>query len=482
MKRFPAWVTAAAVMLAACVSPPPLDRPVLLQSAPLAKPEPCCVTDTAWPARQWWKAMNDAQLDALIEQALRTAPDLQVAQARITAAHAATGLNRASTGLQAAASADVSRQRLSDDGLISAGLIGFHWYNQDDADLRLSWDLDFWGRERARIEASVDRERATQAERQAAELVVVASLTLAYLDWQTAAAQLEVTRNWLDNLIARQALQTQRIAAGIDAPETLDALDLAVAQIAESRSQVAQLQDQHRLAIAALTGLAPDALPELQARPFRLDDALLPADAAIGLIARRPDIVAERWRVEAALEDVRQARAGYYPDVSLNALAGLSSIQLSKLFNAANLVPSFGAAVYLPIFDIRNVRARHGVSRAQLELAVAEYNASIVTAAQEVSAQMSTLHYLDERCQALDSRIGVLERLDAIATAQGSQGLTDARSENEAHAEILSARIDAMRLQAEKSLANLRLIKALGGGVAIDPAPPETNGTDEKLR
>ena len=139
------------------------------------------------------------------------------------------------------------------------------------------------------------------------------------------------------------------------------------------------------MALAALLGKSPEELPQLLPAPLPRLPASLPPNLSLDLIARRPDITASRWRVEAARENLVTARAEYYPDVSITALAGLSSMQIGRLLEGGSAVPAITAAIHLPLFDsgLRSARSTH--AQAQIVAAVASYQETVVAAANDVA-------------------------------------------------------------------------------------------------
>jgi multidrug efflux system outer membrane protein len=452
-------------MLGGCVTAPHDSVPPLLSHAPLEANHEQAPGGFSWPASAWWKEFGDPQLDALIRQALLSAPSLRTAQARIAAAAAAAKLRMADSGTRLGASAGVNRQRLSDDSLISPRLIGFQYYSQADAGLHLDFDLDWWGRERAGIAAALNRAQAAQAERKEAELLLVSAVTSNYLAWQTEGRRLAIARELVATLKAEHELQEMRVAQGIEAADMLEATAMEQAQADDQVTILTGSVALRRLVIASLSGLAPDQL-RLDAQGRAVVPYLeQPADAGVGLLSRRPDIVASRWRVEAQTQGVAEARAGYYPDIRLSALGGLSSTELSNFFRAGNRVVSAGAVLYLPIFDAGRVKARYGVQHAELELAIASYNETVVAAAQEVAAQILNGQGLPKHHRYALQRLAAARSLQKAAEDKARQGITDDRARLEAAAEVLRLQDAALQAESEVIQARIALIKSLGGGV-----------------
>ncbi|CAG1772457.1 partial Outer membrane protein OprM, partial [uncultured bacterium] len=193
-------------------------------------------------------------------------------------------------------------------------------------------------------------------------------------------------------------------------------------------------------------------------------DQHLPDAVGIDLIARRPDIAAARWRVEAALRQTDQVRAQFYPDISLGGMIGLQSLDFDKLFSAGSRTLGFGPALHLPLFERAQLKAAWGVSKAQLEAAAAQYDASVVNAARDVATQALLLEQTRARRSERQLQLDAARSLQQLADARSRQGLTDARAELLAQTEVLQQRDALATLDAQSISNRIGLIKALGGG------------------
>jgi len=205
-------------------------------------------------------------------------------------------------------------------------------------------------------------------------------------------------------------------------------------------------------------------VPALTAKPLPTTEGGLPENASVDLLARRPDIAASRWRVEAALRHVDQARAEFYPDVSISALVGLSSIDMDKVFTGGSRVFNVGPAVHLPIFEGGRIKARFGASQAQLDAAAAQYDSVVVAAAQEAATQALTAQQIEARRRERATQVAASESLQQTASARSRRGIGDDRSVLTAEAEVLQQRDAATALHAQAISSEIALTKALGGG------------------
>ncbi len=441
---------------------PPKPQPVTLpDEAPLSDVPGAGGT---WPAPQWWTQYRDPTLDRLIEMALASSPTLATAHARFESARQSVRIASAASGARLQASGDFSRQRLSDNGLFPPELLGFDWYNLADLGLQATYTFDWWGKQRDAIGAAMDEAHASQADRSASALMLASSVADTYFGWQADESRLTLARE-TESVVARErAITAARIGAELDPKDELRRADTALAAV---REQIAALEGSARLrvvALAALVGRSAAELPTLAAKPLPGISPALPDDVRIDLIARRADITASRWRVEAAEKSRESARAEFFPDVSINALVGVQSIDVTTLINYGSRVPTASAAIHLPLFDAGRLKARYGASQAAVDSAAASYRETVVAAARDVATQASTLAQLaaqrTQRAVELDAAL----ELKASAAARVRQGVADSRTELAAAQSLIEQRDALVQLDAASVSADIGLKRALGGG------------------
>jgi len=469
--RRAAFAPAMAVALAGCAIPAKLQPPPLRDDVPLAGLE--APTRAGWPEAEWWRQYNDPQLDDLIARAMKGSPDLAQAMSRVDTAQQSIRIAAAQAGLSINGSAQVTRQRLSEHGLIPSRFLGFTWYNQADLGVQAQYDFDWWGKKRSAIESAVDQAHAAEAQRSAAALTIQNAVADTYFGWLADQARIEVARQQVENQDQFTHVTDLRVRQGVDLP---DDAQKARAQQAASREMLVALEGSAKIrlaALASLLGIAPADMPALQPHALPAIDDGLPANVGIDLIARRPDIAASRWQVESALKQTDLARAQFFPDISISAMAGLSSIDLDKLFNASSRVFALSPALHLPIFNNGLLQANFRASKAQLDTAVAQYNSTVLAAARDVSVQSLTAQQLVARRKEQAVQIAANERLLTNAQARARQGVRDIRESLGAKGQLLQQRDDALTLQAQSLSTDLSLIKALGGGYRM---PDSANG------
>jgi len=254
------------------------------------------------------------------------------------------------------------------------------------------------------------------------------------------------------------------VHADLDSADELNNADLA---LAAAREQIAMLEGSAKLRVvelAALVGRPVSDLPPLSPKPLPSFPGALPDNVKIDLISRRADITASRWRVEAAERSLASARADFFPDVSVNALLGVSSIDMGKLLEYGSRVPQVTAAIHLPIFDAGKLKARYGGAQAAIDSAVSNYQDTVISAAREVATQATTRAQIEAQRTQRAKQVEATLRMKKAAAARVRQGLNDSRSELMATESWIDQRDGLLQLDSAALSADIALQRALGGG------------------
>ena len=428
------------------------------------------LTAATWPAADWWRRFGDPQLDTLIAEALAGNPGMASARARIDRAVALAASSGAALAPQANASANITRQRYSSNGIFPPPIAGA-WYTQTDLAASFSYEFDLWGRNRAAYDAALGQARAAEVDAYAVRLLLASGVARAYAQLGRSFDQLNLAQDSLKQRQAMFDLTRQRVAAGLDSQVDLKQ---AEGSIPAARQRIAQIQEEIALGrnlLAALLGKGPDrglaiTRPQLQQQPIALP-SVLPAD----LLGRRPDVVALRWRVESARRDIDAAKGQFYPNVNLSALVGLQSISFARLLNARSEDPSFGPALRLPLFDGGRLRANLAAKDADYDLAVEQYNQTLVDAMREVVDQLASLRSVAAQRAELERRLAAARDAYALATERYRAGVASYLQVLAAETPLLEQKNLRANLRARELELSINLIRALGGGFKdVQPA------------
>jgi multidrug efflux system outer membrane protein len=452
-------------LLAGCISvPADTAKPANLDLAARAQHAPdITLPADAWPAEQWWLDYGDPQLNALIARSLRDNPSLAVVQARVASAGARLASERANEGVSAGLDTGVNRQRYSANGFFPEPL-GGNYFNDFSVQARASYDFDWWGKHRSLIAAALGEANARQAESAQARQTLAASVAQSYFRLQ----MLWARQDNVNALISLQreliAGRKQRIAHGLANADVLRNAELDLGTLQEQAARFDTQALREREALRALAGGDAQALSDLARFKPAPGVNALPRELGMELLARRPDLQAARWRVEAQLGRVAAGEAAFRPDINLMAGFGLDAVSLGKLLRWPSRTPFLGATLDLPLFDSGRLNAQLGIARSGRNELVAEYNEAVLNAVREVAQEGATLQGLDKEAQAHALALDASRKLAASAEARMKRGLLERAGVLQAKMTVLRQQDTDLQLIDARLQTQVALMKALGGG------------------
>jgi NodT family efflux transporter outer membrane factor (OMF) lipoprotein len=430
-----------------------------------------------WPAPDWVDQFGDAQLKALIDEALKDSPTIAQAQARIASAEAYADAAKASTLPQVNASYSLKREQFSGTTVVPPPARG-GYRTENTGLLSASYDLDLWGKNREAWQSQVSEAQASKADAEAVKLTLSTAIARSYNEL----ARLYLLRDIAQNEVARRqqidGITARRIATGLD---TEVERKTAQANLATSQAALKAIDGNiltTRYELAALLGAGPDRGLSITRPTLGVgDDVRLPDNLPANLVSRRPDIVAARWRVDSLMHGVKEAKAEFYPDINLSAAAGFDAFGFGQFLNAASRTISAGPAISLPIFDAGALRAQLKGRYADFDYAVATYNQTLIHALTDVATDLAQIRSADGQLVDAQAAEQDADGADQLAMTQYKAGLTNQLT-------VLNA--DVTALDAEKAVANLKMSRrdeqielaaALGGGY-VDTSAASTDRAD----
>ncbi|HZR36720.1 MAG TPA: efflux transporter outer membrane subunit [Nevskia sp.] len=420
--------------------------------------------DAAWPTDSWWRAYGDAQLDRLVAQAVAGNPSLRSARARVEQAAGLAAVARAGTLPRVDAASELTRT-YGTHAAFPIDTREAYTYWENTALLKISYDLDLWGKDRAASQSALDSLHAAEVEARAAQLALASAVTQGYVQLaaqyllrDVAEANLQRQRKVLD--IARRRYQAG-LGTQLEITQASTVLPDSQAQIERIDESIALLRNQ----LAALMGRGPGEGERIARPALRLEHGLeLPARLPAGLLGHRPDIVAQRWRVEAAAQQIKAAKAGFYPDVNLVAAGGVASFGFSRMFTGDKATGEFGPAISLPIFEGGRLRGNLRAQSAAYDVAVEAYNSAVIGAFHEVADQVTSLRSLARQLELTEAALASARTAEDQAEQGFRAGLTDYLSVLNTQAELLVQQRNRAQIVARQLEAHAALMKALGGG------------------
>jgi len=460
------WGALLALSLTGCSSPGPNGAALKTTSALTLQLPTISTTELT---SNWWESLGDPQLNHLITLALQSNPSLATAQLRVRRMQALAGQTQAAGLPQANAGADFTRQRFSAHGLFPKPIAGNTWDN-DTLQGTISWSPDLWGQHAAELASALDQAQASQADAAVAATGLASQIAKSYVALARLVAQSDIAVRTLQQRQAQQRLIAQRFAAGLDTQTEQTQSD---GNVSDAQSQIEALQEQITLVrhqLAVLSGQAPQTLTALSPQFNALELDAVPAVLGADLLGRRPDIVASRWRVEAASQDVRVARTQFYPNLNLSAFIGFNALGVSRLFNADSLQLGVSPALRLPLFDGGRLQAQLTGKQAELDMAVSQYNFTVLEAVKESADAISSDQSLRRQAELQTAALESAQKNHALAHQRFDAGLGNQLNVLSAETAVLLQSRARVELRARQLDNRINLMKALGGGWREDSA------------
>lgn len=468
LHRYRRWILPAACLLslAGCAQIPALDK--ALEAKPveqLGTSVSFAAPAAAWPDRDWWRAYGDAQLDALIDEALREAPSLAVAQARLRQVEAMTQIAGAPLLPEVTGNASLTQDKQSYNYLIPQAALPQGWHGYGQATLNFSWELDFWGKNRSALAAAISEQQAANAEMAQTRLVLSTSVASAYAELfhlftvrDTAAAALALRAKTV-------GLFRERHKFGL---ETLASVRQVEARQAAAEAQLLTIDELialQRNGIAALLGAGPDRGLAINRPSGRFAGSKgLPPNLGLELLGRRPDIVAARLRTEAAAKRIDQQKAGFYPSVNLMAFVGVQSLGIGNLSKSGSDLGSVGPAISLPIFNTQRLQGQLRGAHAEYDAAVSIYNATLSNALREVADAATSRKFLDGELAASRATVAAAAEAHDMVSKRYKGALATYLDVLSAEDQLISAERGLADIETRAMVLDVALVRALGGG------------------
>ena len=454
--------------LAACAPLPVKDAPPTFAAARTAD----LVADAAASAPTTGTApvlgdYGDAQLTHLVALALQDSPTMAIAQARVRQADAAAGETESAAGASLALDGQATREHYPEHSLYPPPIAG-STRTSGHAALDFSYDFDFWGRNRNALDAALGQSAAARADAQAAAATLAAGIAKTYFQWQALDQHLRIAHEVETQRKALVEREARLVRAGLAPGAQLAPLN---ADVDAPRQNIVQLETQRAQTgrqLQALVGV--HALPALQPAPLPAPAAIETADLRLDLLAHRPEVAAARDRVQAALKEVDSQRAAFYPDISISALAGFDSIQLTTLLHRSNRETGITPAIHLPIFDAGRLRAGLDARRADVALAVAQYDQAVQQAVGDVNDATVRLQGAQREAAPLAGQRNGRERDLASATLREKAGLIDGHERLVDQLVLTALQDQEVNLRLQTLVARIDLDHALGGALPASPA------------
>jgi multidrug efflux system outer membrane protein len=417
----------------------------------------------------WWKAYGDPVLDQMIDEALVHNLDLRRAIARVNEARAALGVTSADQYPGVSANASASRNRASTDTILPVPPGVDPKYSDYRVTLNASYEIDFWGKYRRATEAARAEMLGSQFNREAVRLALVTDVARGYFGLRALDAQVAITRRTVSTRQASTALQRMRFEAGVASEFDLRQFEAEAAQAQALLPTIEAQAARQETALAVLLGRNPRAIVGQPVERGAAMDALtvppsIPSGLPSEMLERRPDLRQAEQSLVAANARIGQAKAAYYPSISLTGFIGGESTSLSNLFDAQARVWQFAGSAAQTVFDAGRTSSQVGVAEARQQQALAQYQSAIQNAFKDALDALVAQRKARESMEAEQLRINALESSMKLAQLRYDNGISSLLELLIAERALLDAQLNRIEAQRVELAATADLFKALGGG------------------
>ena len=411
-----------------------------------------------WPAADWWHGFGSPTLDELIEQAKLNNDDLRGAVARVQQADAQLRIAGAPLFPFLDFGADATRERAPVSG------VGPETYNVFNPQLSASYEIDFWGKNRAARESARAAALASRFDQQTVALTVVSSVATTYFQALELRDRIEVARhNFLNGDKILQGLRLQQsagIATGLDVAQQ----ETAVALLSAAIPPLVQQLRQTVFALAVLIGKTPESIDVDSGALTALTVPQVVEGLPSELLARRPDVAEAEQQLIAANADITVARASLFPSIQLTASGGYESAALAGIFNPYNRVFAVSAGLTQPIFHGGALRGQLAFSKARYAELLSTYHKTVLTAFSNAESALVATQQVTEQELRQQDAVDKAQRAYQFAQTQMSAGTVNILNVLNTENALFSAQDELVQVQYLRLQALINLYTALGGG------------------
>jgi NodT family efflux transporter outer membrane factor (OMF) lipoprotein len=439
---------------------PALDIPAAYNAGPKSEK----VAEAALPKLDWWRGFRSRELSEIVEQARESNLDISAAVARVVQADAQSRIAGAALLPIVDADGGVTKSQSSRNTGSSGGTGGGSPRKVYSASLTASYEIDFWGKNRAALQSAEQSAVAARYDREVIGLSTVAATANAYFLVLSSQDRLQVARDNLKSATRVLNLIKQRLDAGTASELDTSQQESVVNTLRANIPPLEQTLQQNKTALAVLMGIPPERVKirggSLRAIAIPRVTPGLPSE----LITQRPDIRFAEAQLAAAEADVANARAQLLPSITLTGTGGYQSAALKMLFEPQSTFYSIAAGVTQPIFEGGRLRGNVDLQKGRQDELMQNYRKSVVSGFADVENALTAIRQTAEA-----------ERLQAnvVASSRKAFQISEQRL-NEGTVDLVTVLSTQQTLyQAQDALAQARLLRlqavvqlyqALGGG------------------
>jgi outer membrane protein, multidrug efflux system len=417
----------------------------------------------------WWQLFKDQTLQNLVRTALKNNNDLQLAVARVAEARALLGLARSAQFPELNAGTRYRNDRESETSFPPIEKLGvdpnFDLYR---ADLNASFEIDLWGRLRRATESARAELLANQENQRTVLMTLVADVAQSYFDLLELDREAEIDRRTLSSRRASLDLVRRRyddgLASELDLKRAEEEVASAAATVPDVERRIAQTENLLRIFL----GENPGPIPRIASLDGEHMPPEIPAGLPSALLEQRPDIRAAEAHLVAANARIGEAKAEFFPQISLTGIFGSASVSLSDFFTGPSRMWSAGPTVTLPIFNAGRLSSNLAATEAREQQSLIQYRQAIQQAFREVDDALVFHQKAREIRLQRERQVQAAEQALALANLRYTNGVSSYLDVLDTERQLFSAEISLATITRDQLNAVVQVYKALGGGWEAD--------------
>jgi NodT family efflux transporter outer membrane factor (OMF) lipoprotein len=455
----PMLACSAGALLIGCSVGPAYQRPNIAAPAEWRETAASGGSAALWPAADWWHGFGSARLDQLIAEAQRNNDDLAAAVARVQEADAQARIAGAALLPSLDLGATATRERARAGGVASPQV-----FNSFNPELSASYEIDFWGKNRAVRNAARAAAAASRYDQQTVALTVVSSVATTYFQALELRDRIQVAQENLDN--GRRILRGFRLEQSAGTATGLDVAqqETAVAVLNAALPPLLQQYRQTVYALAVLIGRTPESVDVDTGTLAELSSPAVVEGLPSQLLSRRPDVAEAEQQLIAANADIGAARAALFPSIQLTASGGYESNALTSLISPPNRVYALTGGLIQPIFHGGALRGQVAFSNARYAELLTVYHKAVLTAFSNVEGALVAAQQTAEQQSRQRDAVATAKRAFEFSQIQMSAGTVNILTVLNTENALFSAQDELVQVNFLHLQALVDLFTALGGG------------------
>ncbi|MDD2658700.1 MAG: efflux transporter outer membrane subunit [Methylococcales bacterium] len=477
----------ALLMTSGCAWIPSGDKPAVFMKTPDMKHmlsysdrNESIAVKGRWPHERWWRDFGSPELNRLMVIALKDNIGLKVAAARLRQAQALVKVEGARLLPFLDAEMVIENTRISENGVFAAlnhEVAGANIVFGRINPFNFRYEFDFWGKNRAAMDAALGEATAEKAELAEVLLQLTTAIARSYIRGVALQQQLNLAHAMVELSRDLLTMDETRFRLGLDSGDHVKQSTIKLEQVNKREAGIRDRLDIQRNLLARLIGKGPDSTQNLfNGMVISPEKIRLPEKLPLELLSQRPDLASALHRAEAAAQQVKVAKASFLPTIDLTAFAGMNALRLTKgasslaniLFSGSSFSYGIAPGLRLPWFEGGRLRGELSAQRAEYDGAVELYNETLLHAVQEVADSLSRWRETRSILEAHDRLLSAQHENLGLAQTRFRTGLDDRRELLANEHAVLDQKYALKTLEADRLIAMVDLMEALGGGYVND--------------